>query len=201
MTVASFSRGFGTIGENSQLEGFHLWGNLLDSTDYPPSPWLFLPSSSGAPARPLHDFSSWVTLPSALPSTRSTLPQLIRQIREWTGWSQREMATLLQISHTTVRKLESDGRVTARSRAAATRVAPIHDLVRRAAVVAGFDQQRLATALSTSDERGRRPTDLIAGGHYSLAYVAALRALRGARTAMLAPTGDRAILDATVELH
>ncbi|WP_372450959.1 helix-turn-helix domain-containing protein [Actinoplanes flavus] len=143
----------------------------------------------------------WVFLPSAAPRTKSSLPRLVRQIREWTGWSQRDLASILGTSHTTVRKLESEGRVTARSRDAATRVAPTHDLIRRLIVVAHHDSGRLATALNAQSHlKGKRVVDLITSGDYPSAYVAAARALRGTRTGMLAPAGNRAIRNATMEL-
>lgn len=200
MTTVDFAQGPTRSGFGNQLEVFQPMVNLADpSCEY--LPWLFLPSRPGAPASVVHDFSGWVSLPPVTASAPSSLPQLIRQIREYTGWSQRDLATVLLISHTTVRKLESDGRVTPRSRAAATRVAPIHDLVRRLAAAAGHNPRRVATALSTPDQRDGRPVDLMAAGEFALAYVAALRALRGSPTGMLAPTGDRTALDATVELR
>ena len=133
----------------------------------------------------LRAHTAWITLPPPPTVAVSRLPGLVRDIRLLTGWSQRELGEILHTSHTTVRRLETDGRVTARSRQSAARVTPLHGVLSRLAKVARTPE-RLATALATDSGRGT-PAQLLREGQWSRAFTAALDALNGPRPAMLAP--------------
>ncbi|WP_165486215.1 helix-turn-helix transcriptional regulator [Frankia sp. Cppng1_Ct_nod] len=97
----------------------------------------------GGVADLLAECTAWVQLPPAPTKATSRLPTLVREVRRLTGWSQRDLADILGTSHTTVRKLETDGRVTARSRETAARVAPLHGVLSRLARAAACRAIRL----------------------------------------------------------
>lgn len=157
------------------------------------SPWS--PSGDQAPASfdffldaanitdVFKDSTAWIVLPDESPDSVSPLPRLIRETREMTGWAQRDLAIVLRTSHTTVRRLETDGRVTARSRALAARAAELHAVLVRLARAAG-GPEALVVALGQT-VRGTTPLDLLREGEWSKAYTAALDAVRGPRPAML----------------
>lgn len=127
--------------------------------------------------------TAWIQLPEEPADPVSSLPRLIREIRDMTGWAQRDLADVLRTSHTTVGRLETNGRVTARTRATATRAAELHAvLVRLARVAAG--PEALVVALSKT-EGGTTPLALLRNGEWSRAYTAARDAIRGPRPAML----------------
>ncbi len=127
--------------------------------------------------------TAWILLPAEPADPVSPLPRLLQEIRDMTGWAQRDLADVLRTSHTTVGRLGATGRVTARTRATATRAAELHAvLVRLARVATG--PEALVVALSRS-ERGATPLDLLRDGEWSRAYTAALDAIRGPRPAML----------------
>ena len=157
------------------------------------SPWF--PRTDHAPAPfgfDLHaatitdifkDSTAWIVLPDEPADPISPLPRLIRETREMTGWAQRDLANVLRTSHTTVRRLETDGRVTARSRAIAARAAELHAVLVRLARVAG-GPEALVVALGQT-VRGTTALDLLREREWSKAYTAALDAVRGLRPAML----------------
>lgn len=129
------------------------------------------------------DSTEWIVLPDEPADPVSPLPRLIRETREMTGWAQRDIANMLRTSHTTVRRLETDGRVTARSRAIAVRAAELHAVLVRLARVAG-GPEALVVALGQT-VRGTTALDLLREGKWSKAYTVALDAVRGPRPAML----------------
>jgi len=129
------------------------------------------------------DYTSWIVLPEEPADPASAMPGLIRQTRELTGWAQRDLAYVLGTSHTTVRRLETDGRVTARTRGIAARAAELHAVILRLARAAG-GPERLVIALGRT-VAGTTPLDLLRAGEWSRAYTAALDAVHGPRPAML----------------
>lgn len=157
------------------------------------SDWLPLadrapdPSRFVADNRVLNDIfkvsTAWVLLPEDLVEPVSSLPRIFQEIRDMTGWAQRNLADILRTSHTTVGRLESDGRITARSRDTATRATELHAvLVRLARVAAGPGS--LLAALN-KNKGGVTPLDLFRDGEWSQGYVTALDAIHGPRPAML----------------
>jgi transcriptional regulator with XRE-family HTH domain len=127
--------------------------------------------------------TAWILLPAEPADPVSPLPRIFQEIRELTGWAQRDLADVLGTSHTTIGRLGTLGRVTARSRATATRAAELHAvLVRLARVAAG--PESLVVALS-KEQDDTTALDLLRDGQWSRAYTAALDAIRGPRPAML----------------
>lgn len=157
-----------------------------------------------APALPglealLAQYTGWMLLPPA-DTLASTLPSLTRRCRDLTGWSTRDLAEVLHTSHTTVRMLESEGRVTARSRDAASRVQPLLAVLSRLARVAGT-RERLALALATSLDTGERPLTLLEQQDWTRAFTVGLDALRAPRPEMLTPLDGWDVSPATREMR
>lgn len=134
----------------------------------------------------VEQYTCWVVLPARVAAPGSTLPRLIRRCRELTGWSGRDLAFVLGTSHTTVRMFEAGGRVTARSREAASRVRPLLGVLSRLERVAG-SRERLALALATPLDTGEKAGDLLAQQDWARAFTVGLDVLHGPRTDMLAP--------------
>ena len=135
--------------------------------------------------------TAWIMLPTETVDPVSPLPRILREIRDMTGWARRTLADVLETSHTTIGRLEIQGRVTARSRATATRATELHAVLVRLARVAA-EPDSLVAALHKV-EGGTTPLALLRDGEWSLAYTAALDTLRGPRPTMLgaaqAPVG------------
>jgi len=135
----------------------------------------------------LTGYTAWIALPPAPAVAVSRLPALLGEVRTLTGWSQRDLADVLDTSHTTVRRLETDGRVTARSRSTAARIAPMHGVLVRLARLAP-DPAALGVALATRvGEATSRPIDLLRNQQWGAAFTAGLDALQGPRVGMLTP--------------
>jgi hypothetical protein len=149
----------------------------------------------------ISSFTSWVLLPEPERGVQAPIAEKISEILDMTGWSQRELASILLTSHTTVRKLLAGGEVSARSISVASRVGPVHDLISRLYVVARRDSAHLAIAMRTSVDGRRSSVDLLAGGDDNAAYATALRALRGQQRETLGRHPKRIRpADATMEL-
>lgn len=164
------------------------------------APWVQLGTHYPPGLDCLATFTQWIEIPEAPERLESPLPRMIREIRTWTGWSQRELGEILHTSHTTVRKFETDGRVTSRSRHAASLVPDLHNVVRRLSVVARGDSSKISAAFAVRDASGVSAASHLANENYPRAYSSALHALRGGRTAMVTPSSDRRLPDATVEM-
>jgi len=137
----------------------------------------------------LRQHTAWITLPPAPTTAVSRLPALLRESRSLTGWSRRDLAEILHTSHTTVGRLETDGRVTARSRDSAARVASLHAVLVRLARVAS-SPGALGAALVTKAGSGPTAAELLREGQWPRAFTVALDVLQGPRPTMLAPAAS-----------
>lgn len=147
----------------------------------------------------LSQFTSWLVLPAVPASPPSRLPALVQRVRALTGWSTRDLAEIIGTSHTTVRMFETSGRVTSRSRDAASRVRPLLSVLVRLVRIAG-SPAALALALETSADAGERAVDLLAAGDWAKGFVVATDVINGPRPDMLAPSDDWPALPGTREL-
>ncbi|MEW2569105.1 helix-turn-helix transcriptional regulator [Streptomyces sp. NPDC047070] len=164
------------------------------------APWVQLFPDVVSGAALLREFTCWVEIPEAPDELVSPMPGMIREIRSWTGWSQRDLGEVLHTSHTTVRKLESDSRVTAKSRPAASLVPALHNLARRLYRAAEGDLDRLSVALATPGPNGLSATQHLVDGAFPRAYSVALEALQGGRQEMITSGSNDRLPDATVEM-
>lgn len=146
--------------------------------------------------------TSWIALPGrpnpVAGSSSSRLTRLLTESRTFTGWSQRDLASVLGTSHTTVRRLEADGRVTPRSRDIAARAAQLHGVLARLSPLT-TGPEHLATMLATPGPTGT-PADLLRAGDWSRAYLLALDLLRPPTDGMLGAS-PVPMLPATRELR
>jgi hypothetical protein len=152
--------------------------------------------------RPIWTVGEWVlVLPATVVHHAPDVQRMITEIRAWTGWSKRQLATVLGTSHTTVVNAEG-GRplLEARSGDLRRRVASAHDLVRRVFLLAGRDAQTTAHVLGTSPADGVSAVDALRSGNYERAYIAAIDALRPRPTGMLVGGRPRRS-GATAALH
>ena len=150
----------------------------------------------------LLSFTSWVLLPEPDASAEAvaSIGDQLQEILQMTSWSQRDLAQVLQTSHTTVRKLLLGGSVSARSMSIASRVRPVYDIVSRLHLVAQRDSTRLAVALTSLRDDGKSAVDLLAGGEDNAAYTTAIKALRGRQEGSRDRPRKIRPADATVEL-
>ncbi len=93
---------------------------------------------------------------------------LRHEIRDLTGWSERELSKVL-----------------GRSRGAAARLVALHGVLARLGRVAG-EPQALATALDADDGRGSA-VSMLRAQQWSRAFTTALDHLHGPRPAMVVP--------------
>lgn len=147
----------------------------------------------------LQGYTTWIQLPAPPAEPVSRLPRLLSEARNVTGWSQREIADILGTSHTTIRRLETDGRVTIKSRDIAAKVAQLHAVLVRLARIAG-SPDTLATALVTEVD-GTTAAALLREANWPRAFATALDAARGPRPEMLGAPPGPPPADATRELR
>ncbi len=147
----------------------------------------------------LQGYMAWIQLPAAPAEPVSRLPRLLRESRAATGWSQREIAEILGTSHTTIRRLEADGKVSIKSRDIAAKVPHLHAVLLRLARAAG-SASALATALVTPVGDTTAAT-LLQKGNWPRAFTTALDAVRGPRPEMLGAPPGPTPSDATRELR
>lgn len=156
-----------------------------------------------APAKDIEQFLqgyvAWIQLPAAPAEPVSRLPRLLRDSRAATGWSQREIAEVLGTSHTTIRRLEADGKVSIKSRDIAAKVPYLHAVLLRVARAAG-SPTALATALVTPVGETTAAT-FLREGKWTRALTTALDAVRGPRPELLGAPPGPLPYDATRELR
>lgn len=152
--------------------------------------------------RSLWMVGEWVLLVPAISVERAPdVQRMIGEIRAWTGWSRRQLATVLDTSHTTVGRAEAGRPLLAvRSGDLRRRVADAHGLVGRVFMLTDRDKQTTADVLADAPPTGVSPIDALRAGGPEQAYLAAIDALRPRPTGMLSG-GRRRRSGATVALH
>ena len=118
-------------------------------------------------------FDWWFKPPR--PELRPVLqPQLFTQsILQWTGWSHRKLAGVLDSSHPTVKALEQ-GKSRAREGDLFQRLNEVYDVIKRINLIAGNDETVVDHLLSTPDAAGVTPIALLSERRPADAYLAAL---------------------------
>jgi transcriptional regulator with XRE-family HTH domain len=123
-------------------------------------------------------FGWWAQLPPIIPLPAPSADRLSRQLREWTGWSQRQLGEVLGTSHTTIRQLER-GRhlVEARSGDLRRRLLDLYEVAERVYVLVDRNPTLTAAAL-TESHAGTSAADLVSRGQVGQAYLVAIDSLR-----------------------
>jgi hypothetical protein len=126
---------------------------------------------------------------------------MLGDLAAWTGWSKRQLANILDTSHTTVRNAAA-GRPLRVSRSGdlRRRVVSTHDLVSRIFVLANRDSEETARILQTPSAITPAAADALRAGNYERAYLTALDVLRPRQTGLLVGSRPRRS-GATTPLH
>ena len=142
--------------------------------------------------------SGWVILPDSYPSRAPHFDRMLREIRDWTGWSQRRLAALIGTTHPTVKRLEK-GETSSRSADAAARLPHINNVIKRLWILSGGNAKSVARLLDSSGPGDARSAfDLLTQEQYSRAYLRALQVLEGPSALdLLTPNAGVSELDAT----
>lgn len=126
-------------------------------------------------------FDLWVHLPEPLAQPAPLVQRLTRNIRQWTGWSQRRLAKALGATHPTIRALE-EGRSAGRTKDLFDRLVETHDVVERVFLIADRDVKETDRLLTTSPgDPLPSALDLLEARQPAEAYVAAMEVLRPRR--------------------
>lgn len=152
--------------------------------------------------RPLWTVGDWpLVLPLPTVERAPDVQRMIGDIRAWTGWSQRQLATALRTSHTTVGRAEAGRPLReARSGDLSRRLANTHNLVERLFLLAGRDPETTCRILEAPPDANGSAVDALRAGNYERAYIAAVDAARPRPTGMLVGSRPRRS-GATVALH
>lgn len=137
-----------------------------------------------APAR-LGIYDPWVRVPAVVPRPSPRSQRLTREIRRQTGWSYRQFARVLQISHPTVRAIE-EGRSRPADGEVLARLVEVDAVVSRVFLLTGEDAAETRRLLEhTAHDGGKSPIDLLSERQPSAAYLAAIDAIRPAERSPL----------------
>jgi hypothetical protein len=147
----------------------------------------------------LGDWNLVLPMPAVRPAP--DVQRMISELRAWTQWSSRQLATVLRTSHTTVLGLEA-GRplVAGHSGDLRRRLTNAHDVVSRVYVLAGEDPTATSHVLATAPAGARSPVDALQSGDAAAAYVSAIDVLRPRPSGLLVGSRPRRE-GATAPLH
>lgn len=166
-----------------------------------PGPWSV--PLGGRPV-PVVEFAApgW-TIPRSTPARVPSVPEQLRQVREWTGWSSRRLAALTGSTHPTVEAILEGRTQLNRTPATARRISDLHRLVSRLAVVVQGDRAVLNRVLSEPPGGDRAAAvEVFGSGDLVGAYLAALDVLRPPRSGgMMGSLFPARAGEATVALH
>jgi len=171
----------------------------LSLAGYEQPPFVVAQSESRDLDELLEEHTAWVVLPRHTVAPPSPLPELVRRVRNLTGWSMRELGLVIGTSHTTVRMLETNGRTTARSREPAARIRPLLGVLSRLARLTD-SPQALALALETATDTGEKAIDHLTSGDWAKAFLLSLNVINGPRPDMLTPSQEWPVSPATREM-
>ena len=118
----------------------------------------------------------FVRLPEVTPLPTKRVQVMIRDIRAWTGWSDRRMASAMRVTHPTVAALAkgtSSGRPTD-----VEWIAGLHDVVWQVHLLSGKDPTRTDQLLTAQTSSRMTPLELISNGDLVSGYLATLDLLR-----------------------
>lgn len=139
--------------------------------------------------------------PTTIPRPAPDLQQVMRRIRQWTGWSARHLGDVLGTSHTTVLAIEEGRRVTqGHSGDLKRRVNDAYDIIERVFLLAGHDPQVTARLLTTQPLGRRSAAEELRRGEPARAYLAAIDVLHPRPPGLLAADHPRQS-GATAALH
>jgi len=151
---------------------------------------------------PFWTVGEWdIVIPAPKPRRATTSQQMVRDLKAWTNWSSRQLAAVLQTSHTTIRRLEA-GRplVVGHSGDLRRRLTEVHDVIARVARAADNSPTRIADSLAFERSPGESAIVALTTGDMPGALMRALDRLRPRPAGLLVGTGVRRD-GATAALH
>ncbi len=120
----------------------------------------------------LYDFR--LEIPKTVPQPPKRSQQLTREIRRQSGWSQRQLAVVLGITHPTVRALE-EGRSRPGDAKLIEKLTEVDAVVSRVFAIAGQDASETTRILcSKASEGNQSAVELLEIGRPAEAYLAAM---------------------------
>ncbi len=122
-------------------------------------------------------YDTWVRVPELIPRPSPRSQRLTREIRRQTGWSNRQLARVLEISHPTVRALE-EGRSRPGDSDLLARLVDVDAVVSRVFMLMGQDASETRRVLESAPDTGQSPAELLRARQPSEAYLAAMDAIR-----------------------
>ena len=120
----------------------------------------------------------WVKTPERTSRQAPHTQVLVQSVLDWTGWSQRSLARVLQVSHPTVAAL-MQGRSDARIGDLFARLNEIHGVVKRLHLLVNQDVSETCRLLEGHPGSGESARELLSRRHPADAYLAALDVLHG----------------------
>lgn len=142
-----------------------------------------------------------IEIPTAVPRRAPETQRMIADLRAWTRWSSRQLAGLLDTSHTTIGRIESGSELVAgHSGDLRQRLLTTHDVVARIATIANQDPKAIRDALEFETQPGASARHALQSGEPSVALLRALDRLRPRPTGLISGTGSRRG-GATAALH
>lgn len=123
-------------------------------------------------------YDTWVRVPELIPRPSPRSQRLTREIRRQTGWSNRQLARVLEISHPTVRALE-EGRSRPGDSELLARLVEVDAVVSRVSMLTGQEVSETRRILESGPSgSGRSPVELLRTRQPSEAYLAAMDVIR-----------------------
>lgn len=123
-------------------------------------------------------YDTRVRVPELIPRLSPQSQRLTREIRRQTGWSNRQLARVLEISHPTVRAIE-EGRSRPGDGELLARLVEVDAVVGRVFMLMGQDAGETRRVLeSVPPDAGQSPAELLRTRQPSQAYLAAMDAIR-----------------------
>ena len=122
----------------------------------------------------------WVKAPEPEPRVAPQAQALVRAIFEWTDWSHRKLARVLNSTHPTVSALEK-GTSSGRTEDLLERLSEVHAVVQRVFLIANRDTSRVDDLMTSTPQSGPSAIDLLLERRPDEAYLAALHVNRPRR--------------------
>jgi len=145
----------------------------------------------------------WIlSLPIPVVHVAPDVQRMTSELRHWTGWSARQLASVLETSHTTVRAIEL-GRplVSGHSGDLRRRLTDTHAVASRIFLLTERDPFLTARAIDTTPVEGISARDHLRRNEWAEAYVAALDVLRPPTVGLLVGDHPAEPGTATAPLH
>lgn len=139
--------------------------------------------------------------PAPTPRPAPDLQRMVLKLREWTGWSARQLGDVTGTTHTTVYGIERGRRVTeGHSGDLRRHIADAYDVIERIFLLGGRDPNVTARLLETAPLGQRSGVEELQAGKPSRAYLAAIDVLRPRLPGLLVADHPRQT-GATAALH